>query len=378
MNNTILLTGGAGYIGSHTYVALAEAGYRPVILDNFSNSQAAVLERLEKLTGKEVLCERGDVLDRDFVASVLQRYRCSAVVHFAGLKAVGESVQQPLRYYRDNVGGLLSLLQAMDTSACRSVVFSSSATVYGDPASVPIDEGFPCAPQSPYARTKLTCEEILGSLPASNAAWHAGVLRYFNPVGAHPSGLIGEDPSGIPNNLMPYISQVAVGKREMLQIFGNDYATSDGTGVRDYLHVMDLAEGHVAAVRFLLAKQAGFTVNLGTGAGTSVLGVLRAFERASGRAVPFKFAPRRAGDVAEYFADVSLASSLLDWHAKRTIDDMCADSWRWQQRNPDGYPGDTPTSAAGSLAAGNASSFESHSQLPQPAVPQPLPTVDAH
>lgn len=333
----VLLTGGAGYIGSHTYVALAEAGYQAVILDDFSNSHPAVLDRLEHLTGQRMLCERGDVLHTGVVAEVLKRHRCVAAVHFAGLKAVGESVQQPLKYYHINVGGLLSLLQAMDSVDCRSVVFSSSATVYGDPASVPIREDFPCAPESPYARTKLTCEDILASLGASSPAWRVGILRYFNPVGAHPSGLIGEDPNGVPNNLMPYMTQVAIGKRAKLQVFGNDYPTSDGTGVRDYLHVVDLANGHVAALRALMAQNRSFTVNLGTGEGTSVLGVLNAFERASARPVPFEFVPRRAGDVAQYFADVSRAQDLLGWKANCTVEDMCRDAWHWQQNNPDGY-----------------------------------------
>lgn len=336
-NNTVLLTGGAGYIGSHTFVALIDAGFQAVILDDFSNSHPAVLDRLQHLTGQRVLCERGNVSDTGFVADVLRRYQCVAAVHFAGFKAVGESVEQPLKYYRNNVGGLVSLLQAMESTECRSVVFSSSATVYGDPASVPINEQCPCTPESPYAQTKLVCEDILASLGAADPAWRVGVLRYFNPVGAHPSGLIGEDPNGIPNNLMPYVSQVAVGKRAKLNVFGNDYPTPDGTGVRDYLHVTDLAEGHVAAVRALLAQGQSFTVNLGTGEGTSVLGVVRAFERASGRVVPFEFAPRRAGDVAQYFADVSLAGRVLGWRATRTIDDMCRDSWHWQQNNPDGY-----------------------------------------
>ncbi|OOG47605.1 UDP-glucose 4-epimerase GalE [Polaromonas sp. A23] len=334
---SVLLTGGAGYIGSHTYVALTEAGYRPVILDDFSNSHPVVLDRLAHLTGQRVLCERGDVLQTGMVAEVLKRYHCVAAVHFAGLKAVGESVQQPLRYYHTNVSGLLSLLQAMDSVDCRSVVFSSSATVYGDPASVPIKENFPCAPESPYARTKLACEDMLNSLAASNPAWRIGILRYFNPVGAHASGLIGEDPHGVPNNLMPYVTQVAVGMRDKLRVFGSDYPTPDGTGVRDYLHVTDLSEGHVAALRALIAKNQSFTVNLGTGEGISVLGVLSAFGRASGRPVPFEFVPRRAGDVAQYFADVSQAQALLGWRATRTIEDMCRDSWHWQQKNPDGY-----------------------------------------
>ena len=335
---SVLLTGGAGYIGSHTFVALVEAGLRPVILDDFSNSHPAVLERLAQLTGRHVPCEKGNVLDTAFVAGVLRQHRCVAAIHFAGFKAVGESVQQPLMYYRNNVGGLVSLLEAMaGTPACRSVVFSSSATVYGDPATVPIEENFPCSPESPYAHSKRMCEDILASLRASDPSWRTGVLRYFNPVGAHASGLIGEDPSGIPNNLMPFVAQVAVGKRARLKVFGSDYPTPDGTGVRDYLHVCDLADGHVAAVQALLSKGESFTVNLGTGQGTSVLGVVRAFERASGRPIPFEFAPRRAGDVAQYFADVSLAREVLGWRATRSIDDMCRDSWHWQQRNPDGY-----------------------------------------
>lgn len=351
MKNTVLLTGGAGYIGSHTCVALIDAGYTPVVVDDFSNSDPAVLGRLEQLTGHPIACERGDVSDTGFLTSVIRRYHCAAVVHFAGLKAVGESVEQPLKYYRVNVSGLISLLEAMQATNCRSVVFSSSATVYGDPASVPINEAFPCTPESPYARTKLMCEDILASLKVSDPAWRVGVLRYFNPVGAHPSGLIGEDPSGIPNNLMPYVSQVAVGKRDKLRIFGNDYATQDGTGVRDYLHVVDLAEGHVAAVRCLLDKAASFTLNLGTGQGTSVLGVLHAFEKASGRTVRHEFAPRRPGDVAAYFADVSQAALVLGWQATRTVEDMCRDSWNWQQKNPDGYRSCVAQSAAELSAA---------------------------
>ena len=334
---TVLLTGGAGYIGSHTVVALLEAGYVPIVLDDFSNSRPEVLERLKRLTGQTIICERGDALDAAFTESVLRRHDCTAAIHLAGFKAVGESVAQPLKYFHNNVGSLISLLQAMNATGARAVVFSSSATVYGDPASVPIDEKFPHAPESPYAQTKLMCEQILAAQCVADLSWRVGVLRYFNPVGAHLSGLIGEDPDGIPNNLMPFITQVAVGKRAKLSVFGNDYPTPDGTGVRDYLHVTDLAEGHVAAVRALLGQGESFTVNLGTGGGTSVLGVVRAFEQASGQKIAFEFAPRRPGDVAQYFADVSLAASLLDWRATRNIDDMCRDSWRWQQRNPNGY-----------------------------------------
>jgi UDP-glucose 4-epimerase len=356
------MTGGAGYIGSHTYVALVDAGYKPVILDNFSNSDEAVLERLERLTGNQPICERGDVLDTSFVVEVLRRHQCVAAIHFAGLKAVGESVQQPLRYYHINVGGLVSLLEAMQTADCRAVVFSSSATVYGDPAHVPVSELAPLSAESPYARSKLMCEQVLGSVMVPEPAWRVGVLRYFNPVGAHPSGLIGEDPTGIPNNLMPYVTQVAVGKRDKLKIFGNDYATPDGTGIRDYLHVMDLAEGHVAAVRALLSTGESFTVNLGTGQGTSVLGVLQAFERASGRPIAHEFAPRRAGDVAQNFAEVSLAAKLLGWRASRTVDDMCRDAWHWQQANPDGYK--TASPYLRDFAGGNGQ----HIVIEEPAV----------
>lgn len=340
----VLLTGGAGYIGSHTAVALCEAGYTPVILDDFSNSHPAVIARLETLTQRSLAVERGDVKDSAFVRGVLDKYRCSAVVHLAGLKAVGESVVKPLHYYRHNLDGLLGLLEAMQARACRALVFSSSATVYGSPQRLPISENFPCAPESPYAHTKLMCEQILGSLAASASDWRVGVLRYFNPVGAHPSGLIGEDPNGVPNNLMPFISQVAVGKREQVEIFGNDYDTRDGTGVRDYLHVCDLAEGHVAAVKKLLGSTPSFTVNLGTGQGTSVLGVLQAFEKSSRRRIAHSVVARRSGDVAAYFADVSRAHALLGWRAQRNLDDMCRDAWNWQVKNPQGYAGAAPAS----------------------------------
>ncbi len=341
MNNSknVLLTGGAGYIGSHTAIRLVEAGYTPVLLDDFSNSHPAVLERIARLSdGQDAICERGNVLDTPFVEAVIRRHGCVAAIHLAGSKAVGESVVNPIKYYENNVGGLVSLMKAMQSSAaCRAIVFSSSATVYGDPASVPIDEGFPCDPESPYAHSKLVCEQILKAQQVADPSWRVGVLRYFNPVGAHPSGLLGEDPDGIPNNLMPYVTQVAVGKRARLSIFGNDYDTPDGTGVRDYLHICDLADGHVTAVEKLLDGSAGFTLNLGTGSGTSVLEVVHAFEQASGRAVPFEFTPRRAGDVAQYFADVSLAESTLNWRARRSLDDMCRDAWNWQRSNPDGY-----------------------------------------
>jgi UDP-glucose 4-epimerase len=333
----ILLTGGAGYIGSHTCVALAQAGFTPVILDNFSNSQPAVLERLAQITGQSVACEQGDVLDTPWVEDVLRRHRIAAVLHFAGDKAVGESVAQPLKYYRNNIGGAVSLLQAMQATECKTLVFSSSATVYGDPASVPITEDFARQHTNPYGHTKLVIEDVLAAMQVADASWRLGVLRYFNPVGAHPSGLIGEDPSGIPNNLMPFVAQVAIGKRPFLNVYGSDYPTLDGTGVRDYIHVQDLAEGHVAALQALLARGESFTVNLGTGRGNSVLEVVQAFEQASGRPIPCRMAPRRAGDVAQCYADPALAQSLLGWSAKHTLADMCLDAWRWQSGNPDGY-----------------------------------------
>ena len=333
----ILLTGGAGYIGSHTCVALIEAGFTPVILDNFSNSHPAVLERLQQITGQTVVCETGDVLDTPWVGDMLARHDIAAVLHFAGDKAVGESVAQPLKYYRNNIGGAVSLLEAMQASSCRTLVFSSSATVYGDPASVPITEAFPRSHTNPYGHTKLVIEDILSAVQVSDPSWQLGVLRYFNPVGAHPSGLIGEDPSGIPNNLMPFVTQVAIGKRPFLNVYGSDYPTPDGTGVRDYIHVQDLAEGHVAALKALLATQKSFTVNLGTGRGNSVLEVVNAFEKASGRPVNYQIAPRRPGDVAQCYADPALAHQLLGWTASRTLADMCLDAWRWQSGNPEGY-----------------------------------------
>ena len=335
---TILLTGGAGYIGSHTFVALAVAGFTSVILDDFSNSSLSVVDRLQRITGDAVICEKGNVLDSAWVQAVIQRHQIGAVIHFAGFKAVGESVEQPLKYYINNIGGTTSLLQAMDATGCRSLVFSSSATVYGDPASVPITERFPTSYTNPYGQTKLVCEEMLATLRQTSPAWRMGVLRYFNPVGAHPSGLIGEDPAGIPNNLMPYVTQVAAGQRPCLNVFGNDYATSDGTGIRDYIHVQDLAQGHVAAVQRLLQEGSkSFTLNLGTGRGYSVLEVVRAFEQASGRTVPFQFSARRAGDIAQCYADPTLAKQVLGWSATHTLDDMCADAWRWQQGNPAGH-----------------------------------------
>lgn len=345
---TILLTGGAGYIGSHTFVALREAGFEPVILDNFANSHPAVIDRLEKITGQRPLLETGDVLDTAAVEALLRRHRPAGVIHFAGDKAVGESVARPLKYFHHNLGGAISLLRAMESvylgdggasEERPTLVFSSSATVYGDPATVPITEDFPRSHTNPYGHTKLVIEDMLQAVQRAQPAWRIGILRYFNPVGAHPSGEIGEDPAGIPNNLMPYVAQVAVGLRPHLNVFGHDYPTPDGTGVRDFIHVQDLAEGHVAAVQALLAGQPGFTVNLGTGRGYSVLDVVRAFEAASGRPVPYQLVERRPGDVAQCFADPAQAKRLLGWQAQRGLAQMCADAWRWQSRNPQGYRG---------------------------------------
>jgi UDP-glucose 4-epimerase len=295
------------------------------------------LSRLQEITGKPVACEEGDVADKALVQAVIRRHDIRGVIHFAADKAVGESVAQPMKYYRNNVCGALSLFESMKATGCTSIVFSSSATVYGDPASVPIREDFPTSFTNPYGHTKLMCEDMLRAIAAADKDWKVAILRYFNPVGAHPSGKIGEDPAGIPNNLMPYITQVATGKREELNVFGGDYPTPDGTGVRDYIHVMDLAEGHVAALKALLDKGRSFTVNLGTGQGYSVLDVVKAFEKASGKKVPYKIAPRRPGDVAQCYADPSLAREVLGWQASRSLDEMCVDSWRWQSANPDGY-----------------------------------------
>ncbi len=302
-----------------------------MILDNFSNSQPAVLNRLEQIVGRALVCERGDVGDSAWVQSVISKHGICAVVHFAGCKAVGESMADPLKYYVNNVAGTISLLKAMQAAGCRLLVFSSSATVYGDPATSPITEDFPIQSANTYGATKVMCEQMLAEMSSSDNRWRAGVLRYFNPVGAHPSGLIGDDPSGVPNNLMPYVTQVAAGQRPMLDIFGDDYETEDGTGVRDYIHVQDLALGHVAAVRTLLEGASSFTVNLGAGHGHSVLEVVRAFEAASGQQIPYQIAPRRPGDVAAYYADPSAAARLLGWHAKHDLNDMCTDAWRWQQ-----------------------------------------------
>jgi UDP-glucose 4-epimerase len=335
---TILLTGATGYIASHTWLALWQAGYDVIGVDDFSNSSPAVLERLRELGGRTPRFERLNVCDAGTLAALLDRERIDAVVHFAALKAVGESASRPLEYYANNVGGLLTLLRSLRAQGDgQRFVFSSSATVYGDPARLPITEDMPLAATNPYGWTKLVGEQMLRDLVAAEPAWQVATLRYFNPVGAHESGRIGEDPRGTPNNLMPYVAQVAVGRRPHLSVFGDDYATPDGTGVRDYIHVVDLAEGHVAALARLFAEPGSFTVNLGTGRGASVLEVVRAYEKASARAVPFEIAPRRPGDVAACFADASLAERLLGWRARHDLARMCEDSWRWQQQNPRGF-----------------------------------------
>ena len=333
----VLVTGGAGYIGSHTVLELVAAGWPVVVLDNLSNASPEALARVESLTGKTVPLVRGDVRDEALLAQLLARHAFCATIHFAGLKAVGESVAQPLAYYANNVCGSEVLLRSLARAGVRRFVFSSSATVYGDPDAVPIREDAPIRPTNPYGRTKSMVESMLADLAAADARWSVGVLRYFNPVGAHESGRIGEDPSGVPNNLMPYVAQVAVGLRESLSVFGGDWPTPDGTGVRDYIHVVDLARGHLAALERTLAGPGVFTVNLGTGNGYSVLEMVRAFERASGRAVPYRVVARRPGDIARCYADPTHAHSLLGWRATRDIDAMCTDTWRWQSQNPKGY-----------------------------------------
>ncbi len=332
----ILVTGGAGYIGSHTCVELLEAGYSVVVLDNLSNSSEESLRRVQKITGKTLEFVEGDIRSPDNLEAVFSRFPITAVIHFAGLKAVGESVSMPLHYYQNNVAGTLNLLQAMDRHDCRRLVFSSSATVYGDPASVPIREDFPLSATNPYGRSKLIIEDMLRDLRHSDERWSLALLRYFNPVGAHVSGMIGEDPRDIPNNLMPYITQVAVGKRERLSVFGGDYPTPDGTGVRDYIHVVDLAKGHIKALQALDAPRL-LTVNLGTGQGYSVLEMVAALAKASGREVPYEIVDRRPGDVAQCYADPALALELLGWRAELDLARMCEDSWRWQSSNPQGY-----------------------------------------
>jgi len=332
----ILVTGGTGYIGSHTVVELLARGESVLIVDNLCNSSLRALDRIEQIAGRRPAFVEADIRDRAALDAVFAAHDISAVVHFAGLKAVGESVALPLHYYDNNVAGTLNLLQAMSAARVRRLVFSSSATVYGDPHAVPIREDFPLRATNPYGRTKLMIEEILRDLLVADPQWRIAILRYFNPVGAHPSGLIGESPNGIPNNLMPFVAQVAVGQRPELSVFGNDYPTPDGTGVRDYIHVVDLALGHLAALD-ALSRQAGeLTVNLGTGQGYSVLEMVRAFEKASGRVVPYRLVDRRPGDIASCYADPAQAAEVLGWRASRGIEEMCADAWHWQMGNPQG------------------------------------------
>lgn len=336
----ILVTGGAGYIGSHTCVELLQAGFEVTVFDNFSNSHPEALARVQRITGKPVPLILGDCRDRAALVAALRESKATAVIHFAGLKAVGESVEQPLSYYDNNVVGTLRLLEAMGECGVKQLVFSSSATVYGDPQRLPLTEDHPLSATNPYGRSKLIVEEMLRDLRRSDASWRLCILRYFNPVGAHASGLIGEDPRGVPNNLLPIVAQVAVGRREFLNVWGTDYSTPDGTGVRDYIHVVDLAIGHLKALSALTRLQGQsdcLTVNLGTGKGYSVLETVRAFEAASGKPVPYKPAPRRAGDVAACFADPQRAQNLLGWKAERGLAEMCADAWRWQSTNPKGY-----------------------------------------
>ncbi|MEA3418031.1 MAG: UDP-glucose 4-epimerase GalE [Campylobacterota bacterium] len=330
----IFVTGGAGYIGSHTCVELIDAGHEVVVYDNLCNSSLQALRRVERITGKQVTFIEGDIRDEDSMSKAMQG--CDAVIHFAGLKAVGESVEKPLEYYDNNVNGTLCLLRAMKSNDIKKIVFSSSATVYGDPEKLPLTEDHPLRTTNPYGQTKLVIEEILRDLYKSDESWSISILRYFNPVGAHESGLIGEDPQGIPNNLMPFVAQVAVGRREFLQVFGDDYDTHDGTGVRDYIHVVDLALGHLRALESLNQSQCE-AINLGTGNGYSVLDVVNAFSKASKKEVAYRIAPRREGDIAACYANASKAKKFLDWEATRDMMQMCQDSWHWQSKNPEGY-----------------------------------------
>jgi UDP-glucose 4-epimerase len=335
---TILVTGGTGYIGSHTVLQLLEAGQQVVILDNYSNSSSESLTRVEKITGKKATLYEGDIRDSELLNEIFSKHEIDGVIHFAGLKAVGESVALPLKYYENNVYGTLNLCKAMDEHNVKNIVFSSSATVYGDPTELPLHEKLPTGnPTNPYGQSKLMVELMLTDLYKADSEWNVVLLRYFNPAGAHPSGLIGEDPNGIPNNLMPFITQVATGKREYLSVFGDDYDTPDGTGVRDYIHVDDLAAGHLKALNKLEQNAGLVTYNLGTGQGYSVLDMVTNFEKASGQKVPYKVTPRRSGDVAACYADPNLAAEELGWTAQKGLKEMCEDSWRWQSTNPEGY-----------------------------------------
>ncbi|MHC4886984.1 MAG: UDP-glucose 4-epimerase GalE [Planctomycetota bacterium] len=333
----ILVTGGAGYIGSHTCVELLNAGHEVIVVDNLDNAKEESLVRVREITGKALTFVKCDLLDGEALTAAFGSDPVDAVIHFAGLKAVGESTTVPLRYYHNNITGTLILLEVMAEKGCKNLVFSSSATVYGDPHTVPITEDFPTTATNPYGRTKLFIEEILTDLYASDEAWNISLLRYFNPVGAHKSGRIGEDPNGIPNNLMPFISQVAVGRREQLSVYGNDYPTPDGTGVRDYIHVVDLALGHLAALKKLETKPGLMVHNLGTGTGYSVLDVVKAFSAACGKEIPYKLTDRRPGDVAACYAEPTKAREELGWEATRGLEEMCEDNWRWQSQNPEGY-----------------------------------------
>lgn len=333
----VLVTGGAGYIGSHTLVELLNYGYGVVVIDNLSNSKTVALDRVEQITGKKVKFYLGDIRDKAVLTKIFAENKIDAVINFAGLKAVGESVQKPIEYYDCNIGGLITLVEVMREFGCKNLVFSSSATVYGNPHTVPITEDFPLSTTNPYGSTKLFIEYILKDLYKSDNSWNIGILRYFNPVGAHESGLIGEDPNGIPNNLCPYITKVAVGKLPYLNVFGGDYPTKDGTGVRDYIHVCDLAVGHVLALDKLFTDCGLLIVNLGTGTGYSVLEMVNAFSKALGKPIPYKIAPRRAGDIPECYASTDLAEKLLGFKATRSLDDMCRDALNWQLKNPNGY-----------------------------------------
>ena len=335
----ILVTGGAGFIGSHTAIELLSSGYEVVIVDNLVNSKREAVRRIERIVGREVPFYEIDACDRTALAKVFDAHRIGGAIHFAALKAVGESVAKPIEYYRNNLDSLLVLLDTMRAHAVKTLVFSSSATVYGMPERCPVDESFPLSATNPYGQSKVIAEQILRDVETADPSWRIATLRYFNPVGAHESGLIGEDPAGIPNNLMPYVAQVAVGKREKLHVFGDDYDTPDGTGVRDYIHVVDLARGHIAALSALAARDASLVANLGTGRGYSVLEVVRAFEAASGRPVPYEIVARRPGDVAACYASTGLAEKLLGWRAQYGLQRMCEDHWRWQEMNPLGFAG---------------------------------------
>ena len=335
----ILVTGGAGYIGSHTCVELLNSGHEVIVFDNLLNSKREAINRVEKITGKNIKFYQADLLDPTALEQIFSENEIELVLHFAGLKAVGGSVAEPLNYYENNVSGSINLLKVMTSHKVKNIVFSSSAVVYGQPKKVPITEKFPLSATNPYAWTKIMIEEILIDIHHADPVWNIAILRYFNPVGAHPSGLIGEDPQGIPNNLMPFVSQVASGKLDKLSVFGNDYPTKDGTGVRDYIHVVDLAQGHLAAMNKLAQKPGVIIYNLGTGQGYSVFELVKAFEKASGKNIPFQITPRRPGDIAVCFADPTKAKKELNWKALKNLNDMCVDTWRWQSQNPQGYPG---------------------------------------